>query len=516
MSQRTFSVSLISHDLHREEAICQIANTLDYLDKTFDEVFTRITNCVQSSRDKIQKFDQRINLIDAKINRLKGSKKPVKICSSAKYPIEVDTEFIPKNEADNEDNFYEALAFQEYKNKIDKNWKNLYFADKPFSMKHKIQKYSTPYAQLDELAFKEKFKEYSAENVFKYDSTKSESVHNGLGNVLEDRIKSVSSLLLFNTAQHPYKQNDLKDPLEDLDLKKNKKGIFDQDSKAELYEAPMSILKGEQLETVKKENLTFKPKLGDVPDFNVPAFLPDLSGIADISYAQDLPSIAPSNLIVNDLADILPEIPSGILPEDIINQPVVSTNQSISSTVAPPPPPPPPMMADLSSMPPPPPPPPILNISTNAPPPPPPPPPLGLPPPPPPPPLSLDMPPAPPVPKTEPRVVQPEPEDPHNELMNAIRNFGGDKSKLKLTKNIEDRKTEKKKKEQAAKEIGGSLSIMDQIKLEMEKRRKFIADNDDDKKKSNDDVAPPDNSNSNETKQTDEIDFGESEDEWDT
>ena len=518
MSQRTFSVTTISHDLHREETICQIANTLDYLEKTFDDIFGRIGDSVKTAREKIQKFDSRIKLIESKINLLKGSKKAIKICSSAKYPIEPDNEYIPNSEFDDEDYFYENLNFDQYRNRIQKHWKNLYFSNKPLAIKHTIQRYLTPYAQLDDLAFKEKLQEYVAENVFKYDSFNHEKNHSGLGSVLEDRINSITSLLLFNTAQHPYKQNDLKDPLQDL--KKNKKEILED--KSEIFEAPMSILKGEQLEGVKKESLSFKPKLGDVPDFNVPAFLPELSGIADISYGQDLPSIAPSNLITNE-ADILPEIPNN-LPDDIVGQSVstLATPEALQNSVnAPPPPPPPLMMADANSLPPPPPPPPppTLALSPNAPVPPPPPPllleqlsppgPPGLPPPPPPPLLPTDM----TVQdqneekKTQTKAQLPPVEDPHDQLMNAIRNFGG-KSKLRNSenvKNIEDRKVEKKRKEQAAKEVG-SISLADHLKKELEMRRKFMEGGKEKSEKKKD--APVDDSTKENVKKDDQDDFG--------
>lgn len=147
--------------------------------------------------------------------------------------------------------------------------------------------------------------------MFKYEGTNLNEKEDGLGNVLCDRIESITSLLLFNTAQHPYKAQELRDPLEDLDFKKTKKSNMLDESRQEIANAPESILQGEQSHFSKGESYTFKPKLGTVPDFNVPAFLSELSGVADISYAQELPSIAPSNLITDDLPDILPDIAEG-------------------------------------------------------------------------------------------------------------------------------------------------------------------------------------------------------------
>jgi hypothetical protein len=56
-------------------------------------------------------------------------------------------------------------------------------------------------------------------------------------------------------------------------------------------------------------------------------------------------------------------------------------------------------------------------------------------------------------------------------LLSQIRNFGGDKKKLK---NIENRKTETKKKKQEAKESGGLPSLDDALKQALKERRGFM------------------------------------------
>jgi hypothetical protein len=59
--------------------------------------------------------------------------------------------------------------------------------------------------------------------------------------------------------------------------------------------------------------------------------------------------------------------------------------------------------------------------------------------------------------------------DARNDLLNAIQNFGGDKSKLKK---IEERKQEVKKEKQKTKESG--LTVQEELALRMKDRRKFI------------------------------------------
>lgn len=419
MSQRPFNVPLISHDLHREEAIHQIANSIEFLDNYCGDIFKRITDSVDNAHKKIQSFDSRINLVDLKINKIKGSNKAIQICSNAKYPILNGLDELLINDND-EENPYDPNVLDEYKKKTADKWKHLYHSDKPADIKHKLHKYVTPYAPLDELSFKDKFQEYYVTKIFKNNS----SINNqdGLGNVLSDHIESITSLLLFNTAQHTYKQKDLKNSLSDLDFKKSKKPIFDQhDNRNEIDEAPASILNGEKMDPIKRENITFKPKMENLPDFDVPAFLPGITGVANISYAQEFTTIAPSNFILDDLPDILPEVKqdTNALPVNIVNQ----TNMpmpDIASAGAPPPPPPPPFFA---APPPPPPPPPSFNVSVSGPP----------PPPPPPPPMASNdaLPPPPAKPKEK-----SDGGDARNDLLNAIKNFAGDKSKLKV---IEER-----------------------------------------------------------------------------
>lgn len=110
---RAFNISTIPYDLHREETICQVATSLAYLDQTCKHLFERIEASMDEARGKIKSFDARINLIDAKINKLKGSKKAIQICSSANYPIPaaVDQEYLPAGGQDADD-FYDVVKFK--------------------------------------------------------------------------------------------------------------------------------------------------------------------------------------------------------------------------------------------------------------------------------------------------------------------------------------------------------------------------------------------------------------------
>ena len=148
----------------------------------------------------------------------------------------------------------------------------------------------------------------------------------GLGS-LPRHLPSVSSLLLFNSSENPYRKYVLLDPLEGVKVKTRKK----EEDTDEIHEAPSSILHGEQLERAPQDSTIYQPVMPDLPELEVPMSLPFLSHIADdITYDDDRgPSIAPSMANVPDLPDIAG--PS-----------ITDTPVSTDPSSAPPPPPPPP------------------------------------------------------------------------------------------------------------------------------------------------------------------------------
>lgn len=128
------------------------------------------------------------------------------------------------------------------------------------------------------------------------------------------------------------------------------------------------------------ENYFYVPDLGQVPEIDVPSYLPDLPGIADdLSYSADLgPGFAPSGP-----THIIPELPA--FSEDSASNEIVGESvkpakvsldwphpvlgerhPSVLPPPAPPPPPPPPPAPATAAGPPPPPPPPPLPAETTS------------------------------------------------------------------------------------------------------------------------------------------------------
>eukprot|EP00667_Euglena_gracilis_P017589 EG_transcript_18555 len=131
----------------------------------------------------------------------------------------------------------------------------------------------------------------------------------GLG-PLPQHLPSVSSLLLFNTALDPYKQySTTVDPLEGG----TRKAKPPAPAKRELAEAPQTVVSGDVLPKVHGLEYTFKPQLGDVPEFCFPDALPGLTAVADLPWDLDFSSwtpIAPSGIQSVDLDDARSDVSS--------------------------------------------------------------------------------------------------------------------------------------------------------------------------------------------------------------
>uniref|UniRef100_G1U687 WH2 domain-containing protein n=1 Tax=Oryctolagus cuniculus TaxID=9986 RepID=G1U687_RABIT len=274
LAGQTYAVALIQPDLRREEAIQQVADALQYLQKVSGDIFSRISQRVELSRSQLQAIGQRVSLAQAKIEKIKGSKKAIKVFSSAKYPA--------------------PERLQEY-GSIFSGAQDPGLQGRP---RHRIQSKHRP---LDERALQEKLKYFPV-----CVSTKpgpEDEAEEGLGG-LPSNISSVSSLLLFNTTENLYKKYVFLDPLAGAVTKTHV--MLGAETGEKLFDAPLSISKREQLERQVPENYFYVPDLGQVPEIDVPSYLPDLPGIADdLMYSADLgPGIAPS------APGAIPELPT--------------------------------------------------------------------------------------------------------------------------------------------------------------------------------------------------------------
>ena len=164
----------------------------------------------------------------------------------------------------------------------------------------------------------------------------------GLGS-LPRYLPSVSSLLLFNTDENPYKKYVVLDPLEGAKTKTRDK-IIEEENK--LSEAPITITQGEELGRAQQDSIMYVPLMPELSQLDVPEMLPQLEYVAsDVFYTADVgASIAPSlaNAAVPELPNLAdPEAPAAELPP-VSGEPPPPPPPS---GPAPPPPPPPPVDA---------------------------------------------------------------------------------------------------------------------------------------------------------------------------
>lgn len=335
MAAQVYNVPTILSDLRREESYGQLVDALEYLDAVANDIFNRVSCRVAESRDQIIGINNRINVAQAKIDRLRSSStKATRVFSPPKYPAE--------------DSFIEFCTIYQEANpglhKVRKFRREV--QSRVTEVTNEVVKSKkTPFV----LRLRQKRRR--TRSVARQDSSGDFEQGEGLGS-LPRNLPSVSSLLLFNTSENPYKKYVLLDPLSGAMTKTRDKLIEEEN---ELSEAPITITQGEELGHGLKDSVLYVPVMPELPELEVPETLPHLDFVAaDMFYMGDVgESIAPS--LINISVPELPTVASGDAP-------------AAMETTSGAPPPPPPDPGDASSQPPPPPPPPPPSIDTPLPP----------------------------------------------------------------------------------------------------------------------------------------------------
>lgn len=424
-----YNLKLVSDGLRRPETINHYADAFQHLENISEDVFKRISERSKENKNQLQKFQVRIQNVIEKINHLKDCKKQIPVFSAAKYPALKELE-----------NFHSLFFDLEASLRdVSRKYHKLKTANNVFteeSLRGKQQFYSVP------------------------QSTKTSSLDDseGLGG-LPQNCQSVSSLLLFNTMENPYKKYSIFDPLGGTT--KVRQAVKNEEDGEALGEAPNSILNREGMEQRRAENLLFLPGIEEVPEIDVPLNLPELDGVAvDINYlANSQPNQAAGEIgdgIAPSLLNSLPDLPDIQPPPSLDEPPPPPPSTEVPPEIQPPP----------SQQPPPP-----AGI-------PPPPPPAAIPPPPPPPPVSIPPPPPPAAPTAPPPTPNPveksSGDSGRSDLLAAIRNTGGF-SKATLKSSKEKRKESKKKKEEGTSKSSGGGDLMSDLANKLSRRRAGVA-----------------------------------------
>lgn len=276
--------------------------------------------------------------------------------------------------------------------------------------------------------------------------------------VMPNDLRSVSSVLLFNSEYSPYSIDE-----EDAEQTENWKRaklfktkkiqkaahISPNNHKQILEPAPYSLAHRNEKQTP-SGGLKYTPKLSEAPELDLPFDLPDLPGIAnDLRYecTEAKQRIAPSlEMVVESLPDLDDLIKDSTKSKSIPNKNNNQDNLTLNnmSTMQSPPPPPPPSIK-FAPPPPPPPPPPTVSEPSK---------------------ISTEKPSA--------------MADTRSELMAAIRNAGGlGKAQLKraaapLTNNVDEKNVSKINSHDIKAKTGGG-DLMADLHNKLLMRRKGIS-----------------------------------------
>ncbi|CAB3380318.1 Hypothetical predicted protein [Cloeon dipterum] len=397
MAEPIYEVPVIHQDLRQDETIVQIADSLEYLQKCANQIFTKIESKLEESARKLNAIQQRTAVSKQNIQKLTGIKKATKVISSAKYPA--SDEYHP----------YKSIFPTDAK---------LVFTSNNIPIKSTIQIASDKNIQ-------EKMQFYHVKNTTKMLRRNFEiTIDEGLGN-LPRNITSVSSLLLFNTTENPYKTN-LADCF-GLHYKIKHAVAEPQEAKTKPVANAMQSIPIEP-----ETQLGFySPGAAEVPELDIPMDLPNLPGIADdLDFSfSDSPPVA------------VPSPPSEPKPKPTPAPPPIRQPEATS-------PAPPAVIVPAAPAPP---------AAAPPPPPPPPPPPVG--------PIFVEATSNTPVEKKA--TPKPEVGDERANLMAAIRQAGG---KMKL-RSVSEKKMESKKKKQEEKEKVVSGDLMADLHAKLMLRR---------------------------------------------
>ncbi len=294
MPVQSYNVPVVQPDLRKEESIIQIVDALEYLDAVANDIFSRISHRVAENRDDLVSINNRLCVAQAKIDKIRNSSsKATKVFSSPKYPA-------PEKHQDYESVFHEVNPLMRKVRKKRTVVNSRVQTVTPDMMRGKRKPY------LIEVDRRRNFRKG-------VEMDNPEQLGEGLGS-LPQHLPSVSSLLLFNTDENPYRKYVILDPLSGVKTKTRDK-VLETDN---ISEAPSSIIKGEQLERGPKDTNLYVPVMGDLPELEVPTSLPFLQYVADdVEFdAGHGPSIAPSlaNVTVPELPDVGGASTSGDAP----------------------------------------------------------------------------------------------------------------------------------------------------------------------------------------------------------
>lgn len=277
-----YEVSALLTEVAPQEGLLQAFDALQSLDAAINDVFNRIQSRINAEKDKIAGVVARVERAQGKVTEVGANTTRVTtIFSTAKYPapkvladfkriIDVDLSAPPASTALPPENLGLFLMPAKSTHRIAA--KDRFAAAPPADTSVLYTSLTT--ARLLRAEHESAFNE-------------EQELAEGLGR-LPAYLPSISSVLLFNSDENPYKQYVSINNLE---------GVGGQDRAQDAAgpsAAPKSLIDGLELPTYAGFTFEYKPLLGEMPTFDLPQNLP-LGKLADIAFGVDQSlSIAPS------------------------------------------------------------------------------------------------------------------------------------------------------------------------------------------------------------------------------
>eukprot|EP00854_Cymbomonas_tetramitiformis_P000559 gene559-954_t len=295
MSAHVYDCPIIFQDLQRGETYFQLCEALCNLQKSSEDIFSRINARIDEEKDKLGGLSARVSVCHAQIDSVAAEKrKAITVLSSVKYPATKDlksfTSVYATQKPTRDDELYNSMC-ESARRRFEEHGDKLQGQSKIATV--------TEDETLELFRF---FADAAQEEISLAESKE------GLGK-LPANITSVANLLLFNSTENPYKKYQSWDNLEG-----GEHAVAEEEEVEALPEAPQSVQEGGELPTMSVEGFGFKPSLGPVPEMNLPNILPNLPMVADLNWSgameDSLPSIAPSTVLISALPDIAVRTPS--------------------------------------------------------------------------------------------------------------------------------------------------------------------------------------------------------------
>ena len=436
-SSSVFTVPTVHMDVQESDCVEDMINALRQLNSVQTKMFEHIGSRISKEKQRYDNLMTRINTARGKVTAIANSRgnRATTLFSSARFPSGNGNEGMGKDGGSTDRKEYKPIygGLEQYERKSG-------FEDfdddgrQHFPGNTNTSGAPTSTSELLDLLWRSNQHE-----------TSNMSTVSGLG-PLPSHLQAVSSTLLFNTNEMPYKKYDEQyDNVFEVKVREKNEEL----KKKEMFAQGETLLKGDDLPSVKALDMSYKPKMKAQPtlqfqtNLNFGADLPAVA--ADASWQggdENVNSIAPTVFQAN-----LPALPS---IEDSMPMPKAPPSNAGTSTNNATP-------AASNSQP--------ETIKAEAPPPPPPPMPSSTNPPPPP----VQPPPAASAPKA--KIVTEDGLDPtagnRGGLLAAIRNAGGAK-KLKS-------KPKKERKQKPLPEKPKQLSLAEEMRMKLSRRANIMS-----------------------------------------